>query len=86
MSQEDGVGPLDFLYCEKCEEHIKSAPLFAYEMDHLVVPPMTTEERQRRIAPEIAFKIKPLCPVCEGPLIQKYVSVTVNIDLNEEES
>lgn len=73
-----GIGPLDFLFCEKCEEHIKGPPLL-----HLVsvnAKDLPVASRKDRVGPEIEIKYRPLCPVCTGSLIQKYIEVIVNID------
>jgi hypothetical protein len=70
---EDGVGQLDFLFCEKCDRHVGDS--FYLKQIQVSSRPLTEEEKKKRVAPIIDIKAKPMCGVCESPLVQKYVVI-----------
>lgn len=70
------VGPFDFLFCKRCNKHIDRPPVLQQDMDFGT---LTAEDRRNRVAPNVNIKLTPTCPDCRGPLVQKYISVIVNI-------
>lgn len=77
MAIDDGVGPLDFLFCERCNKHLEERPGMDWEVQPL--EPLSDADRQARICPTIYVKGFPVCPKCGSRVAQKYVSVSVVI-------
>lgn len=85
MTTEDGVGPFEFLFCEKCNRHVERYMLDYKDLKAVKVGDLSDEDRKKRVAPTIHFKVLPRCVDCNMQLIQKYVTVKGTINMNEGE-
>lgn len=73
------IGPLDFLYCIKCDRHVDSyLPEMKVDIDKKA---MSEEDKMNRVAPVVNVSMRPICLNCRTPLIQKFVSVTVEVKI-----
>lgn len=79
LSVAGDVGPFDFLYCKKCERHLDRNPILDFRIDAIDYK-MSRRGRAERVAPKVNFEVIPTCPDCRGRVIQKYVTVVVNLD------
>jgi hypothetical protein len=74
------IGPFDFLFCKACNKHVgMNFALKNYSAD-IDKSKITDQDRQNRVAPVVNVKATPFCIECNGPLIQKWISVIVNIE------
>lgn len=74
----NNVGPFDFLFCNKCNRHVGDCFFLAHYRVS-TDDKATGVDRKNRVAPHVRVEANLKCSFCEGPLIQKYVSVAVTI-------
>lgn len=78
-SETEGVGPFDFLFCKACDLHVgRNFGLRSYSLKTRETE-LSQDERRNRVAPVVEIKIEPYCLICNGPLIRKWVSVTITV-------
>lgn len=72
------IGPTDFLFCDQCDRHVGTR--FYLEYIAVEVDPLSAEDRSNRVMPRILIRSRPRCSRCSEQLVQKYVSVTIEIE------
>lgn len=71
-------GPLDYLFCQKCDKHVEEYSL-GYNGIENWGPFFNVKDLKDRVMPEIKVRLKPGCITCGSDLIQKYFTVNVTV-------